>query len=72
MDADTPVDDTAARRKTKTPGQRRKTRAELEADLATKRCKHCLSVGCWHVTSTQERIRYLRCTACGKSDQTAV
>ena len=72
------IENTRARRRPrKTTEAKRSSRdrgeqAKLQAALAEKKCKHCLTVGLWEITCTKERIRYLKCGACGKSDQEAV
>ena len=48
---------------------RRQVQAELNKKLALKKCRHCSTVGKWKIASTQKRIRYVRCEACGKLDQ---
>ncbi len=49
---------------------RRCARAALEAALAAKPCP-CGRPD-WRVTSTQGRVRYLKCRTCGRSGKHAV
>jgi len=53
-------------------GDREPGAGNASPKVAGEKSRHCLSVGCWKVYKTADRIRYVKCTACGRTDQTAV
>ena len=50
-----------------TPQQVRHQKAGLELQLAALKCRGCDSVGCWKITKKTNIVRYVKCTACGRT-----
>lgn len=57
---------------------RRQRQARLNEELASLRCRHCATVGCWEtvavraVEGSELKKTFVRCKACGRSAMTAV
>jgi len=65
------AENTAARRRS-AERNKREQQAALQVMLAEKQCRHCGTKGCWRITRTVERIRYLECLGCRRPDKIAV
>ena len=46
---------------------KRERMAKLNLQLSRLNCRHCNSRGCWKIVKTSKLLRYLQCTACGRS-----
>lgn len=41
----------------------------LKRELMEKRCPYCGQTGCWEITCTRRRVRYIKCLGCQQNDK---
>ena len=61
------VSNTEEQRTTEVSPEKREARAQMEMQLVNLRCRSCNSVGRWVVVRKAKIIRYVKCTACGRT-----